>query len=140
MGTAELRSGILSDVVMMGIRATLGVVFIVHGYGKFSPGFAGFMESFGAPAAMQIPLALGELVPGVLLLIGVLTRISSSLLSIYMLGAIFLIKGAQAFSSREGPSTEFDIILLAAALLVIVMGPGRISLSHIVGRIPRFLH
>ena len=140
MGTAELRGGILQDIVMMGLRATVGVVFIVHGYGKFSPGFVHFMESFGAPAAMQIPLALGELVPGVLLLVGVLTRISSGLLAIYMLGAIFLIKGAQAFSSREGPSTEFDIILLAAALLVVVMGPGRISLSQIIKRLPRFIH
>ena len=140
MSTAELKGWILPDIAMMGVRATLGVVFIVHGYGKFSPGFANFMESFGAPAAMQIPLALGELVPGVLLLVGVLTRISSGLLAIYMLGAIFLIKGAQVFSSREGPSTEFDIILLAAALLVVVMGPGRISISHVVRRLPRFIH
>lgn len=140
MSTAELRGGILPDIAMMGVRATLGVVFIVHGYGKLSPGFGNALESWGIPAAMQIPVALGELVPGILLLIGVLTRMSSGLLSIYMLGAIFLVKGAAAFSSREGPSTEFDIILLAAALLVIVMGPGRVSLSHIVGRIPRFIH
>ena len=139
MSTAELRGGILSDIVMMGMRAIVGVVFIVHGMGKFSPGFAGFMENgLGIPAFMQVPVALGEVVPGILLLIGVLTRISSGLLSIYMLGAIFLVKGAQVFAGADG-STEFDIILLASALLVIVMGPGRISLSHILNRVPRFL-
>ena len=138
MATAELRGGILQDVVMMGLRAAVGVVFIVHGSGKFNPGFVFAMENWGIPAAMQVPVALGELVPGILLLIGVLTRFSSGLLTIYMLGAIFLVKGAQAFTG-EG-ATEFDIVLLAAALVIALMGPGRISLAKAIGRLPRFLH
>lgn len=138
MATAELRGGILQDVVMMGLRAAVGVVFIVHGAGKFNPGFAFALENWGIPTAMQVPVALGELVPGILLLIGVLTRFSSGLLTIYMLGAIFLVKGAQAFSGDGG--TEFDIVLLAAALVIALMGPGRISLAKAIGRLPRFLH
>lgn len=138
MSTAELRGGILQDIVMMGLRATVGVVFIVHGAGKFAPFFANVLPNWGIPASMQIPVALGELVPGVLLLIGVLTRFSSGLLSIYMLGAIFLVKGAESFTGDRG--TEFDIMLLAAALLVMIMGPGRISLSQIIKRLPRFIH
>ena len=138
MNTAELRGGILPDITMMGLRAAVGVVFIVHGAGKFNPGFAFALDNWGIPAAMQVPIALAELVPGILLLVGVLTRISSGLLAIVMLGAIFVVKGAQAFTG-DG-ATEFDIVLLAAALLVVVMGPGRISISHIVGRLPRFIH
>lgn len=138
MATAELRGGILQDVVMMGLRAAVGTVFIVHGAGKFNPGFAFALENWGIPTAMQVPVALGELVPGILLLIGVLTRFSSGLLTIYMLGAIFLVKGAQAFTGDGG--TEFDIVLLAAALVVALMGPGRISLAKAIGRLPRFLH
>ncbi len=139
MATAELRGGILQDVVMMGLRAAVGVVFIVHGAGKFNPGFAFALENWGIPAAMQVPVALGELVPGILLLIGVLTRFSSGLLTIYMLGAIFLVKGAQVFAGGDG-ATEFDIVLLAAAMAIALMGPGRISLVRVISRLPRFLH
>ena len=32
---------------------------------------------------------------------------------------------------------NFDLILLAASLVVIVSGPGRISISHLIKKIPR---
>ena len=83
-------------------------------------------------------IALAEFVPGILLLIGVLTRISSALLAIVMLGAIFLVKGASSLTGDSG--YEFDLILLAVSLVVIVSGPGRISVSHLIKKIPRFLH
>ena len=89
----------LHDAAQMGMRAAVGVIFIVHGFGKFgNPGFGGWISSMGIPAEMQIPIALAEFVPGVLLLIGVLTRISASLISIVMLGAIFFVKGASSLT------------------------------------------
>ena len=123
----------------MGLRASIGVIFIVHGFGKFgNPGFGGWISSMGIPAEMQIPIALAEFIPGILLLIGVLTRISASLLSIVMLGAIFLVKGATDLTGERG--YEFDLILLAACLVLIVAGPGKVSISHAAKKIPRFLH
>ena len=90
---ASLSQNKLHDIANMGMRAAIGVIFIVHGFGKFgNPGFGGWISSMGIPAEMQIPIALAEFVPGILLLIGVLTRISGALLSIVMLGAIFLVK------------------------------------------------
>ena len=87
---------------------------------------------------MQVPIALAELIPGILLLIGVLTRISASLLSIVMLGAIFYVKQAGSLTGDRG--VELDLILLAAWLVVIVAGPGRVSASHVIKKIPRWLH
>ena len=128
----------LHDAAQMGMRAAVGVIFIVHGFGKFgNPGFGGWISSMGIPAEMQIPIALAEFVPGVLLLIGVLTRISASLISIVMLGAIFFVKGASSLTGEHG--YELDLILLAACLVVIVAGPGRISLSYLLKKIPRVL-
>ena len=135
---AELSKNKLHDVAHMGLRASLGVIFIVHGFGKFgNPVFGGWIASMGIPAEMQIPIALAEFVPGILLLIGVLTRISGAILSIVMLGAIFLVKGASSLTGDSG--YEFDLILLAASLLVIVSGPGKVSISHLIKKIPRFL-
>ena len=128
----------LHDVVNMGLRAAVGVIFIVHGSGKFNPGFLGFMEMLGLPPEMQIPIALAETVPGILLLIGVFTRLSASLLSIVMLGAIFYVKQAGSLTGERG--FEFDLILLAACLVVMIAGPGRISIAHVVKKLPRCLH
>tara|TARA_B100001146_G_scaffold107880_1_gene95401 strand:- start:13 stop:429 length:417 start_codon:yes stop_codon:yes gene_type:complete len=136
--TVELSTSKLHDVAHMGMRATIGVIFIVHGFGKFgNPGFGGWISSMGIPAEMQIPIALAEFIPGIFLIFGIFTRISSSLLSIVMLGAIFLVKGASSLTGEGG--YELDLILLAACLVIIVSGPGRISVSHIIKKIPRVL-
>ena len=136
---ASLSQSKLHDIANMGMRAAIGVIFIVHGFGKFgNPGFGGWISSMGIPAEMQIPIALAEFVPGILLLMGVLTRISGALLSIVMLGAIFLVKGASSLDGDKG--YEFDLILLAASLIVIVAGPGRVSVSHVIKKLPRWLH
>ena len=136
---AELSKNKLHDVAHMGLRASIGIIFIVHGFGKFgNPGFGGWIASMGIPAEMQIPIALAEFVPGILLLIGVLTRISGAILSIVMLGAIFLVKGASSLTGDGG--YELDLILLAASLVIIVSGPGKISISNLIRKIPRPLH
>jgi putative oxidoreductase len=122
----------------MGMRTAIGVIFIVHGFGKFgNPGFGGWISSMGIPTEMQIPIALAEFIPGILLIVGVLTRISASLISIVMLGAIFLVKGASNLTGEHG--YELDLILLAACLVVIVAGPGRVSLSYALKKVPRVL-
>ncbi|MDP6857538.1 MAG: DoxX family protein [Candidatus Nitrosopelagicus sp.] len=126
------------DAAQMGMRAAIGVIFIVHGFGKFgNPGFGGWISSMGIPTEMQIPIALAEFIPGILLLIGILTRISASLISIVMLGAIFLVKGASNLTGEHG--YELDLILLAACLVVIVAGPGKVSLSYVFKKVPRVL-
>jgi len=90
------------------------------------------------PVDMQIPIALAELVPGILLIFGVLSRLSASLISIIMLGAIFLIKGASNITGKGG--IEFELILLASTLVIMIAGPGRISLAHAIKKLPRCLH
>ncbi|MGI0004553.1 MAG: DoxX family protein [Candidatus Nitrosotenuis sp.] len=135
---ASIRANKFNDITHFGLRVVVGVIFIVHGSGKFNPMFVGFLSNLGLPPEMQIPIALAETVSGILLIIGVLTRISSSVLSIVMLGAIFHVKGASSLTGERG--FEIDLILLAASLTIITMGPGRVSLSHLAKKIPRFLH
>ena len=139
MTTAEFRENKLADIAFMGLRSAIGVIFIVHGYGKIgNDGFIGWIGSMGIPPEMGIIIALGEVIPGILLIIGVLSRISASILSIIMLGAIFHVKNAESLTG-DG-AYELDLILLAACLVIIVMGPGRVSLSNAVKKIPRPIH
>ena len=134
---AAIRQSKFHDITHFGIRVAIGAIFIAHGSGKFNPGFVGFLSNLGIPAEMQIPIALAEFVAGILLIIGVLTRISSVLLSIVMLGAIFLVKQAASLTGERG--FEIDLILLAGNLAIIAVGPGRVSLSHVLKKVPRFL-
>ncbi len=138
MTSAEIREKFLNDIVFMGLRSALGVIFILHGISKFNPGFAENLPNMGLPVEIQIPIALAELVPGILLVIGVLTRLSASLISIIMLGAIFMVKGASSITGKGG--VEFDLILLASALVIMIAGPGRISLAQAIKKLPRCLH
>jgi putative oxidoreductase len=138
LAEAVFRENKLHDIAHMGIRVAIGVIFIIHGTGKFNPGFVGFLTDLGLPAEMQIPIALAETIPGILLIIGILSRISSSLLSIIMLGAIFYVKGAASITGEGG--IEYELILLASNLVIIVAGPGRISVAHAIKKLPRFLH
>ncbi len=134
---AVLKGNVLHDITHFGIRAAIGVIFIVQGSGKFGPGFADFLANVGVPVELQIPIALVETIGGILLIIGVLSRISSSILSIIMLGAIFVVKGASNLTGQGGYA--LDLLILSGVLLIIVTGPGRISISHIAKKIPRFL-
>ncbi|MCG8623630.1 MAG: DoxX family protein [Proteobacteria bacterium] len=138
MVAAEIKQKVLNDVVFMGLRSAIGVIFILHGMMKFNPGFANFLGNMGLPAEMQIPIALAEVVPGVLIIIGVLSRFSAALLSIVMVGAIFHVKGAQSITGDRG--VELDLILLAASLVIMIAGPGRISLAQITKKLPRCIH
>ena len=138
MADAKIQEGRLHDITHFGIRAAIAVIFIVNASGKFNPGFAEWLVSIGIPAEMQIPIALAELVSGTLLLVGVLSRISASLLSIILLGAIFYVKKASNLTGEGG--YQIDLILLAACLAMIAIGPGRISVSHLTKKIPRALH
>lgn len=139
MTEATFHENKLHDIAFLGLRATIGTIFIVAGSGKFSPGFVNFLTGpLGLPAELQIPIALAETIGGILLILGVISRISGALLSIIMLGAIFHVKGATNFNG-DG-AYQYDLLLLAVSLVIIVAGPGRMSISHIIKKIPRYLH
>lgn len=138
MTEASIHNTKLNDITSWGIRAVIGVIFIVTGSGKFGSGFVNMLESVGLPVEMQIPIALAELISGILLIIGVLTRISASLIAIIMLGAIFFIKHASNLMGNGGYA--LDLLILACVLAVIVAGPGRVSLAHVIKKLPRCLH
>lgn len=128
------------EITHWGLRAALGVTFLVHSIKKFDPSWqAWLVDKAGLPAEMQLPIALAEFIGGILLISGVLTRITGVVFSIILLGAIFHIRGIDEFFISNG-GYEWDMIMLAVALTIIAAGPGRISIAHLVKQIPKFLH
>ena len=135
---AILKENILHDITHWGIRASIGIIFIVHSLKKFDPSWQEWLISIGIPPEMQLPIALAEFVGGIFLVIGVFTRITGTVFAVILLGAIFHIRWENGFFVSKG-GWEWDLVMLAAVLAIIVAGPGRISISHIAKRIPRVI-
>ncbi len=138
MAESIFKENKLHDITHWGIRAAIGSIFIVHSLKKFDPSFSEAVVNMGLPLEIQFPLALAEFIGGILLIIGVLTRITGAVLSIILLGAIFHIRWENGFFISQG-GWEWDLVMLAALLSIIAAGPGRVSISHLVKKIPRFL-
>ncbi len=136
---ATLKDTKWHDITHFGIRAVLGATFLVHSLKKFDPSWQTWLvETAGLPPEMQLPIALAEFIGGVLLISGVLSRITGVIFSFILLGAIFNIRWEKGFFISEG-GWEWDIMMLAVAFTIIAAGPGRISISHLIKKIPRFL-
>ena len=137
MVDAALRTHRFHDLSHFGLRISVGVLLIVHSLGKFDSGTGGFFSSIGLPSEMAPLIGLLELLGGALLIAGVLTRIAASLVAIEMLTIMVYVKKLQSFSGKNG--LELELLIFVVLLTVIVLGPGRISISHLAKKIPRFV-
>ncbi|MGA0296574.1 MAG: DoxX family protein, partial [Nitrosopumilaceae archaeon] len=115
---AKLRENKLHDLTHWGLRASIGVIFIVHSLKKFDPSWQEWLVNMGIPPELQLPIALAELIGGILLVVGVLTRISAVIFSIILLGAIFHIRWENGFFISQG-GWEWDLVMLAVTLSII---------------------
>ena len=135
---ATLKGNVLHDITHWGLRASIGAIFIVHSLKKFDPSWQEWLVSMGIPPEMQLPIALAEFIGGILLIVGVFTRVTGSIFAVILLGAIFHIRWENGFFVSQG-GWEWDLVMLAVVLSIIVAGPGKVSIAHLVKKIPRFL-
>jgi len=100
--------------------------------GKLGTAYA---EEAGQPpetlrfAAGQLAVAWGELLCGVLLLLGLLTRAAALLMLVVQAGAIYTVTWAKGFSSMGG-GYELNVALLAMCLALLVAGGGVCSVDR----------
>src|SRR3989338_10511271 len=111
----------LQDFGLLILRVVLAVVFLYHGGAKL------FKKEI--PASFRA-LGMLEVLGGISILLGFLTELSSIGLAIIMLGAIYfkIFKWKISFYSEKSTGWEFDLVLLAMALALLVLGPGNFTL------------
>lgn len=109
------------------IRIMVGIIFMAHGHPKLMDiaGTQAFFSKIGFPTELAAPIALLEFIGGLVLILGVLTRISSGLLVADMVGAILAVKLSKGFVG----GFEFELMLLAGATSLLITGPGRVSIE-----------
>ncbi|WP_176328023.1 MULTISPECIES: DoxX family protein [Bacillus cereus group] len=111
------------------IRLVLGLTFFAHGLGKFQDGIhntENFFNSLGIFDWLAYPVAILELVGGILVILGLGTRIISTLFSLLIAGAIITVKFDQGFIGGY----EFDLLLLAVSLFFVINNSQSISLDQ----------
>ena len=115
------------------VRAALGFCFLMHGLQKILPhswlggmshrSFAYFLRGGGVPwhdfAAHVVPWA--EVVAGVALLVGFAHKFATCVVIVLMLGAIMFFNRSGYFMPK---GMEYQVALIAMAVLVFVAGPG----------------
>jgi putative oxidoreductase len=116
------------------LRIMAGIAFIVAGLPKFENISAnqGFFDSLGLPPELVLPIALLEVIGGILLIVGVLTRITVSIFVLEMIGATLVIWSSQSFAG--GPLFKqagilASSLLLAISISLLLIGPGRMSIE-----------
>ncbi|MGQ0678798.1 MAG: DoxX family protein [Actinomycetota bacterium] len=120
------------------LRVGVGIVMAYHGLTKFQGGIsnvAGFLASLGVPSANLVaPLLAGaELVGGVLLIVGLATRLWALVLALILVGAIFLVKVDMGLIAAQGVGAELDLALLVGAVAILFLGPGKLAADNALG-------
>ena len=128
----------LHEIAYWGIRASVGSIFVVYGIQKFDPIWREHLIGFGLPPELQIPIALVEVIGGVFLIAGFMTRVTGTLFTIILLDAIFHIRWDNGFFIAQG-GWDYDLALLAMVLFVIVTGAGKLSIASKLKRLPKTL-
>lgn len=120
------------------LRVIIGFIFVMHGWDKFfglGPDvWTGIFEAQGIPLARAAVTLVGlvEIVAGLALIAGVLTRIAAALLAVDMLVAMLTVGVDGGFWVWDS-GVVFPLAMLAATLSLLLTGPGQAALDHQLG-------
>lgn len=128
----------MQPFALLVLRAVLGLVMVAHGWLKVDGGmaeFKGFLATIGVPGWMGYVSAYAELVGGILLIIGLLTRFAAFTVFINMLVAVVKVHWKNGLLGAAG--YQFPLALAAMAFAIIFFGGGSISLDTAIFRGPK---
>lgn len=115
------------------LRLALGLAMTVHGYEKLFPhgalhAFEHFVATLGLPRPLGIISAYTEFIGGILLLVGLFTRLAAALVAINMLVAFFTVGIHAGFGTYN-----YILALAAIAIMLVLTGAGAMALDRKIG-------
>lgn len=123
------------DLGKLVLRIVLSVLILLHGISKLRHGLGGIegmVTAHGLPAFVAYGVLVGEVLAPVLLLLGWFSRIGAALVAVNMLFAFGLAHMGQLAQLNEqgGWALELQGMYLAAALALVLLGPGRYAVNQ----------
>jgi putative oxidoreductase len=122
-----------ADVALLMLRVVAGVAFMLHGWGKIQNPFGWMGPDAFAPGVFQALAAVSEFGGGLALVLGLLTPLASLGIASTMAVAFYVhaIMRADPFVAKGGGSSyELAVVYFCIAVLLIALGPGRLSLDR----------
>jgi putative oxidoreductase len=133
----EWPRGVASHLQWLGplfARIVTGWVFLWTGWGKLThlPLVTQNFEGWGIPAPQLLaPFASGvEFVGGILLILGLLTRIAAGALGVVMIVALVAVQWPEVDSLLTLLGLE-EVMYLALFLWLAIAGAGKVSVDHL---------
>jgi len=119
-----------NDIGLLILRLAVAVIFIYHSLPKLKNA-KGMAQMVGMPAGMIFMLGAVELLSSLGLILGFYTQLAALLLAIVMVGAIGMktMKWGVPFAAMDKTGWEFDLILLAANIAILLGGGGSIGIQ-----------
>lgn len=125
------------------LRVGLAVIFVFHGYLKLiQDGGRAWTDSLDGDA--QVAVAWGEMLCGVALFVGLLSRVAAVGLVVIMVGAIAVQTGRYDFiyvgdyhkgnPSKIPTGAEYNFALIVMCLAVVALGSGYFSIDYLIRR------
>lgn len=132
-------TNIFQSIFLLAVRLYWGFLFFIGAFYKIvnMPPFIDFMHQLGVSTTWAYVITLAELVAGILIFFGFITRLSAAGTTAIMLGAYIVAHPAQLLSFFTDPAYFFSappFSFLFASLAILFFGPGVFSMDGIVKR------
>ena len=144
MGRGRIRlpfvSGPLpSGAAMLAIRLVMGPMLAYHGYRKLDAGVGKFVATvarngFPLPEVLARATIVIELVGGICIALGLLSRLWGALITLQFLLIVAQVKWNVGLIGPPGRAGfELDLLYAVTAAAVLIAGPGLLALDHLIG-------
>lgn len=121
-----------ADAALLLLRVVAGLAFMLHGWGKIQNPFGWMGPDAFAPGVFQALAAVSEFGGGLAWVLGLLTPLASLGIASTMAIAFYMhaIMRGDPFVSTGGSSYELAAVYFCIAVVLIAIGPGRLSLDR----------
>lgn len=118
------------DLAFLILRLAIAAIFVYHAMPKLKNA-KGMAQMVGMPAGMIFMLGMVEFASSLGMIFGVYIQVAAFLLAMVMVGAIYFktAKWHVPFGAMDKTGWEFDLILLAANITLLVSGGGAIGIQ-----------
>jgi putative oxidoreductase len=128
--TAVTQQNNFDNAGKLVLRAALAILILFHGAAKLAGG-VGFITGLVAKAGLPPALGYLVLVGEVVVLLGLWARAGALVIAFNMVVALLLVHTGDFFRINEtgGWAIELQVLLLASAVAVALLGAGRYSIQ-----------